>query len=694
MSSVRCSHLLLYGVFLLLLIASPARAQEPESRNDTLTTAHIVSERNIVGTSLYRINTSQLSHLIICPVGEADIIKYVQRLPGVSFTMEGTSAFSVRGGNMGNNHLSLDGVTLYGISHLFGLTTVTPSSFIADSEFCLGGFESGDGNLLASHIRMKSVTGDLQRPHGEVSLSNLMGSAFITTPIVKEKLSAVVSARWSPIQLEYNALAKHWTGKHKEIPASIKANVYDLYGKIEWKPADNQQLFFSWLRTDDQYAFDSAAGSSHDDLGWSNNLFLLHWQGQAARQSTISADLSVNGFESIQVQGRSFYEGVGISSYGIQSRIQEYRANVSAVFAFADSWKATVGATYLHTLFCPAVLRDAEFMRDASANNIRSDMATIHGQLSFEQSRLNARLALRLNAFWGEGEYRTLVPEWRFRLGYRLNKWLAVEGTYDRLAQFHHSLEGIPTGITLDIIVPSGLYAAPEKADQVYVGIMGSNQKGLSFSLGGYAKRMDGLIFYSDAGQFFSASMTDWRENLCIGTGRSYGLESLLRGVVGPVSGQVAYTLSKTDRTFPDLNDGVPFPFKFDRRHNLSTDISVSIAEGSAVPQKIHTAFTYTSGSWETLQAGTYLSYFFPAGEVLNYYTHPNNYRLPDYIRLDLSYNLEIKGARTEHDITLGVYNVLNRHNAYSLTWDAESGRWKQLSILPILPNISYLLRF
>ncbi len=693
MRSVRRSHKILAIVFLLLLAALPARAQEPEGRSDTLATSHIVAERTVAGTSFYRINTAQISHLI-SPSGQADVIKYVQRLPGVSFTMEGTSAFSVRGGNMGNNHLSLDGVTLYGISHLFGLTTVTPSSVIADSEFCLGGFESGDGNLLASHIRMKSVAGDFQRPHGELSLSNLMGAAFISTPIVKEKLSAVVSARWSPLQLEYNALAKHWTGRQSEFPASIKANVYDLYGKIAWKPTDKQQLFFSWLRTVDHYAFDSAGGTSHDDLGWSNNLLLLHWHGRAGRRSALSADLSVNGFESRQVQGRGFLGGLDISSYGIQSRIQEYRANVSADIAFTDSWRATAGLTYLHTIFCPAVLRDAEYLRGARADDIRSDLASLHGQLSYEHERLTARLALRLNAFWGEAGYRCLVPEWRFKLNLHLNSWLTIEGTYDRLAQFHHSLEGIPTGITLDMIVPSGPYAAPEKADQVYVGFMGSMPKGWSFSLGGYAKRMTGLIFYADAGQFFSAGATDWRENLFIGTGRSYGLESLLRGVVGPVSGQIAYTLSKTDRKFPDLNEGVPFPFKFDRRHNLSTDIDVSIAGKSKVPQKIHAAFTYTSGSWETLQAGKYLSYFFPAGEVLNYYTHPNNYRLPDYIRLDLSYSLSIKGARTEHDITLGVYNVLNRHNAYSLTWDAESGRWKQLSILPILPSVSYVFHF
>ena len=677
----------------LLLSAGSAWAQEPETRRDTLVESQIVARRSTEGLSSYRIDAAQLSRLI-APLGEADVVKQVQRLPGVSFTMEGTSAFSVRGGNMGNNQLSLDGVTLYGISHLMGLTTVVPSEILSDTEFCVGGFESGDGNLLSSHIRMKSADGDFQRAKGTLSLSNLMASAFVTTPIVKEKLSATVSARWSPAQLEYNALAKRLVEEDSGLPRSIKAGVYDFYGKLDWRPAERHQLSLSWLRTDDHYAFTGAGGSSRDSLGWSNNLILLHWNGEMGRRLTLSADVSANTFGSTQMQDRTLSANLHNTSLGVQSRVQEYQAAVTADLVLTRPWAVRLGADYRHTVFKPAAMKSVGSQADDWAGADRSHLAALHGQLSYETSRMLAWLALRLNGFQSDDRFRRLVPEWRLRVNYFFNDWLGVEGTYDRMAQFYHTLEGTPTGITLDMIVPAGAYAEPEKADQVYLGLMAHDNRGWSFSAGGYAKWMSGLVYYADAGQFFNLGTLGWKENLDIGTGRSYGLELLLQKNEGPLTGQLAYTLSKTDRTFPGINEGQPFPYKFDRRHMLNADASYRFAEKQTFSHGVSAAFTCTSGHYETLQAGWYLPYGLPIEDALTYYTHPNNYRLPAYIRLDLSYNMTIKGKRARHDITLGVYNVLNRHNAYSLTWDAEAGRWKQLSILPILPSLKYALSF
>lgn len=696
MSSQRESHrfkrclCLLIG---LLPLSGQSWAQELENHRDTLAESRIIARRPTEGLSSYRIDAAQLSRLIP-PLGEADVIKQVQRLPGVSFTMEGTSAFSVRGGNMGNNRLSLDGVTLYGISHLLGLSAVVPSEILSDTEFCVGGFESGDGNLLSSHIRMQSADGDFTRPRGVLSLSTLMASAFVTTPVVTEKLSATVSARWSPVQLEYNTLARQLIDADSGLPLFIQAGVYDLYGKLDWRPAARHQLSLSWLRTDDHYAFTGAGGNARDSLGWRNNLILLRWKSKMNSRLTLAADVSANTFESAQMQDRTRYVSAFTTSLGAQSRVQEYKAAVTADLAMDNPWRIRLGTEFRHTAFIPVAMKSAGSHATDRAGANRSNLAALHGQLAYDTSRLMARLAFRLNGFQADDGFRRMTPEWHFRCNYYFNKWLGVEGTYDRMVQFYHTLEGTPTGITLDMLVPAGVYADPEKADQVYLGLMARDGRGWSFSVGGYSKWMSDLVYFADAGQFFNMGTMGWKDNLEIGTGRSYGLELLIQKSEGSFTGQLAYTLSKTDRTFPAINEGQPFPYKFDRRHMLNADAAYRFVETQDFSHGVSTALCCTSGHYETLQAGWYLPYGLPIDGALIYYTHPNNYRLPAYIRLDLSYSMTFKRSRTEHDIALGVYNVMNRHNAFSLTWDAEASRWKKLSILPILPSIKYRITF
>ena len=218
---------LLIFLFASILIGNgmPLWAQEVVIR-DTLRASKIEDSRirRIVGVQV--VGSDQIRNHV-SPMGESDYIKFIQTLPGVSTGADGTSSIYVRGGNLGGNVVTLDGVPVYGASHLLGFTTVLSNDVVDKTEFQVGGFSSDVGNLTASHIRLHSADGDMRQWHGSGSVSNFMLSAQANGPIVKDRVSAVVAARYSPLGLEFGLV-------DKMIPeiSGLSTLVYDVYGKV------------------------------------------------------------------------------------------------------------------------------------------------------------------------------------------------------------------------------------------------------------------------------------------------------------------------------------------------------------------------------------------------------------------------------------------------------------------------------
>ena len=214
---------------------------------------------------------------------------------------------------------------------------------------------------------------------------------------------------------------------------------------------------------------------------------------------------------------------------------------------------------------------------------------------------------------------------------------------------------------------------------------------------------MYNLVFFREADSFFSSTFSAWKDGLDIGTGTSYGLEFLAQIERERFSAKIAYTLSKTDRVYPHINDGHPIPFKFDRRHILNTNASYIVKKTEKTEHGLSAAFILSSGHYESIQAGTYpgmMPFEEEDGDIYDYFqdikffTHPNNYRLPMYIRVDIGYNMTVHRETCSHTLSVGIFNLLNRHNAYSLYYDSTDQRWKKLSILPIMPSLKYTFDF
>ena len=198
---MRNSLSILLFVSLLIGYEIPLGAQEGVIR-DTLKASVIEDShiRRIVGVQV--VGADQIRNQV-SPMGESDYIKFIQTLPGVSTGADGTSSIYVRGGNLGGNVVTLDGVPVYGTSHLLGFTTALSNDVVDRTEFQVGGFSSDVGNLTASHIRLHSSDGDMNQWHGAGSISNFRLSAQANGPIVKDRVSAVLAARYSPLGLEF-----------------------------------------------------------------------------------------------------------------------------------------------------------------------------------------------------------------------------------------------------------------------------------------------------------------------------------------------------------------------------------------------------------------------------------------------------------------------------------------------------------
>ena len=244
------------------------------------------------------------------------------------------------------------------------------------------------------------------------------------------------------------------------------------------------------------------------------------------------------------------------------------------------------------------------------------------------------------------------------------------------------------------MIIPPSEQFKPETAVQVYAGLYGD--AGIHhFSAGAYYKDMDRLVYFSDASKLFDSAIVGWEENIRTGSGTSRGLELLYEKTGELLNWRIAYTLSRTDRHFPELNKGVTFPAKYDRTHILNASATVRVLSRERMNLNVSGLFTWQSGHMETVTAGSWWISDPITGYVeQDFYTSFNNYRMPPYIRCDVSAVLELTGRRHPQTLHVGVYNLLNRHNPFSLSYDPDTGKWKQISMLPIMPSLKYTMQF
>lgn len=658
---------------LLCLNCLPFFAQTSE-RHDTLAAA-VKTDIRKLSVTISEIETDLPGiRGILSPLGEGDPIKWAQTVPGVATGADGSSSYFVRGGNVGNNLITLDGVPVYGYSHLLGLTTILPQDIMQNVSLQKGGFGGGNGNFTSSHLRVTTrEPGDAFRM--SASLNNFLASVSAEVPIGKD-MSVLVSGRVSPLALEYRmfrGLLPDLLGGFDDFGAGIG----DLYGKYHWSIDVRNRLDVSFLGSMDSYSF-TAAGGDHEKMGWDNAIGIVKYSHDGSSADT-DITASLNKYGSRQIQGKDFrgqWQELSLESGLLEAMVSAGRAHTTG---FGMSFGYGLNGRYAR--FMPGQVGSAK-------KRIHTLLVDGHAYLAYSvpellSLRLDSRLHYWHNLTRGNGRFD---PDVNFSMKWNIFPFLALEGTFDRMVQYYHTLEGLPVGWSLDMIVPSDTTAVPEIALQGSLGLSSSIGPH-TVSAGAFYKKMDNLVYYRYAQSLFSGALSNWENNVDVGQGLSRGLEFMYEYTGDDLISRISYTLSKTDRFgFPNIFEGKGFHARFDRRHVLNAMASW---------RGISAALTCYSGHWENGAADTYIGNHLNDEEwTLYYYGKVNNYHMPTIFRLDLGYEFSFETGAVKHDVNLGVCNVTNHFNPFMLYYDAKTENFKMISLLPILPNFSYRISF
>lgn len=625
-------------IILAALLVSPVAFCQTTEVRDSLNGAVVVGKMSLARDAGARIiNISDFQNMVAA-TGEADAIKFIQTLPGVSTGGEGSSAFYVRGGNAGSNLVSLDGVPIYGASHLLGFTSVYSPDVISSMEFQVGGFTSDEGNLTASHLKLFSGDGDFTKMDARVRASNFILSGNVSMPVIKDKMSFIGALRVSPIGLEF--------GMIKTISSALdsisrpRAFVYDAFGKLIWKVDKSRSLSLSIFNSVDAYRY--GYGSDSDErMQWSNLICNFRYESLLENSWKFLGDASYNRFRNSQGMVKTL--GSTVNDVAVRSAIDE--VTLHGMFSHnVRSFYFQGGIKGRYARFNPATAQQIGgglLTSGTRAGNHATDCITgsAHIQLEFEKKnkydfrasgRGNCCRTNRLDANENEVVFN---PEAGLLARLNFCRAFGVEATADWTVQYYHTLEGVPLGWPLDLIVPSDNQFGPEKATQYYAGMFLAFG-GHHISVGGYKKSMTGLVYFTDATALFGSTIAGWREKIDIGVGSSRGYEILYEKEGEKLNYRLAYTYSETDRKFRRVNDGEPFPAKFHRPHILNVSGDYVISDNADRSISVTALLTWQSGHRETLASGKYYGMLFdePEQVQLKYLTGVNNFKMPDSI--------------------------------------------------------------
>ncbi len=672
-------------------------------------------------------------------LGEVDIIKTLQTLPGVQGGTEGAAGFFVRGGAPDQNLILLDGVPVYNVNHLFGFFSVFNADAIKNVTLIKGGFPARYGGRLSSVVDIRMKEGDMKEFHAEGSVGLLSSKLTIEGPIVKDKTSFLISGRRTYYDLLTYPFQAAFNKKYPEYNTWVTAFFYDLNAKINHKFSDKDRLFLSaYMGQDkfnikDEYSYSGADYQSeykdNSGLKWGNVTSSLRWNHQFSNRifSNLTAIFSDYTFKTY-MKGESYQKNASSSfeedySYDMEyySRIRNYGLKYDFDFPVNANNYLRFGVSNTYYQFSPGVGAYQE--KDSGGeSDIDTSIGTknipgneldlyIEDELTLGK-RFKANIGAHLSTFLIRGKtYYSAEP--RVSARYMLTDNFSLKGSYVQMTQYINLLTNSTIGLPTDLWVPSTRKILPQKSWQSAVGLAYNLGNIYEFTLEAYYKEMKNLTEFDEGQGFFSMGFNDIDEIATQGVGNSYGAEFMIQKSLGKFRGWISYTLSWSNRKFAEISYGREFPFKYDRRHNLAIIGSYDISERI----NIGVGWTYYSGSAFSMADEKAISPYeverlretntTPVGYqyspfTIGYLDTRNNYRMPSYHRMDIGLNFKKQLKRAERTWSFGAYNAYNRKNAFFLMegeeYDSRTDSFKpvmkQIAIFPIIPYLRYSLKF
>lgn len=624
-------------------------------------------------------------------LGERDILKIIQLLPGVQQAQEGTTGFLVRGGNTDQNLVQLDEATVYNPNHLFGLVSTFNINAINNVQFIRGGFPAQYGGRLSSILDITMKDGNKENYQVEGGIGLVSTNLTVQGPLIKNKASFIVSARRSYLDLIEKAV----------VPAATTLySFYDLNAKVNIELGNNDKLILSAFKGRDNGQY-TGANSLNYGIGFGNGTATLRWNHLFGSNLFANTSLIYNNYN----LGLSTTQGNYYSL--LYTGINDI--NAKSDFTWIPSTKHLVkfGASYFYHTLSPAsfsskIPKPGKNRATIDPNLITrkySNEAALYVNHEWDISEaFGLNYGLRVPYFVADQKtYARLEP--RVTAKVNLNLTTSVKASYTVMNQFLHLVPYSTASLPTDIWIASSSVVKPENSQQYSFGLFKNLHQNLyELSVEGYYKEMKNQVLFKEGTQLTPETTID--NQLTFGRGTSYGLEFFAKKSTGRLTGWASYTLSKTTQTFAELNFGNPFPFTYDRRHNLALvgtyDINDRWSVSADFVLRSGNAYTIPPGRIPVAEDGTLYDGYY------NDYTTRNNARLNAYHRLDVSFSYKkersLFGRKYESEWVFGAYNIYSRLNPYFvyLTVDpvTKDTQAIQVSLLPIIPSVSYNFRF
>lgn len=662
--------------------------------------------------------------------GEPDLIRTTHLLPGIQTGADGIGGIHVRGGNPEHNLILIDGVPVYNVLHAAGLFSVFNSDAIRSAQLLKGGFPARYGGRLSSVLDIHTKEGNMKRFRGQVEAGLLTLRASLEGPIIKNKSSFFISARQSLLNWYLNPLSANEKAKKGET-GETGYRFYDINAKINYTFSDRDKIYLSFYRGSDNFKNNGARSDSiqivknYDEdtlhfrydqwygetLRWGNTVAAFRWNhlfnnklfsNTTLTYSKLWTDVYYGTVDSVvflntnRTWVKQFEYGWYLSS------IEDLGGRIDFDYLWNSSHTLRFGANVTRRSFNPGALtfdESNEYLRNEEVQGndpIRSDEYVAYAESNLTPG---TRWSINLGVHAAllevqQKKYFALQP--RFSAYWRATDRFGFRATAGRMTQFLHLLSNSNIGLPTDLWVPATAKVPPQNAWQASAGV-DYTWKGWELDVEGYYKKMTDLLSFSE-GAFF---LNDWENNVTIGNGTSYGAEFLLRKSTKNTTGWIAYTLAWSDRQFDRVNLGRRYPFKYDRRHDFKIVLQHKVNDWISL-----------SANW---LVGSGLAYSFPVSEYeyvlpdgtvvsVTNYEAKNKFRMPIYHRLDASARFSFHTRKILHNINVGVYNAYNRRNPiyYELrnkfvtVGEAlkETKEVVQVWLLPVLPSVSYSIRF
>lgn len=674
--------------------------------------------------------------------GSSDLYRAADFIPGVHTGTDGIGGIHVRGGGNDQNLILMDGVPVYHPNHLLGIVSVFNYQALQQASIYKANFPSRFSGRLSSVMDVRLREGNIHEWgfSGNIATSEI--GMMAEGPLVKDKVGILVSSRFFLPGLFIRDLTRDYKAK-KGVGGSADLDYFDFNSKINWIIGQRDRLYLSLYQGSDRFADQTITDRdeinedsgirivSHEEfnkeLNWTNRTGVLRWNHIVSDQIFSNLIISRSAFVLQSVDHSEFnysFPGSSINTISgfdakeFKSGIEDVTVKLELDIRPSADHQLSAGIYGISYKFKPKSITINEeskvgdfFIEEGLLDDVffsSFQVKSLESGVYFEDkwdisTKFRLSSGLHISGFFVQGVYY-LDPQLRLSLDYMPTPKLAFNIGYSRMAQYLHNLTSSSIGLPTDLWVPTTANVSPALSDQYAVSGIWKAGKFSSVELSGYLKSMRSLISYQEGASFLlkeglvPSSIVDaanWESKITEGTGEASGVELQYIYDGRRVQFKWNATWSRSYRQFDEINNGLPYPDRYDRRWSstFSGQIKLGPKWTCGANWLFGTGIGITLAESKFFNPGS----FFP--EIGINYSERNGFQLPDYHRLDLSVNYLLADKENfNHSLTLNLYNVYSRVNPFYITLVqdpvSQDFEFRQFSLFRFFPSFSYRFSF